>query len=57
MPSLALVEVDHLLRRHTGNESFDAVLDQVRRGALTVEDLTAEDYERVRDLLTTYADL
>ena len=57
MPSPVLVEVDHLLRRFTGNESFDAVLDQVRRGALAMEDLTAEDYERVRELLTTYADL
>jgi predicted nucleic acid-binding protein len=29
----------------------------VQRGALVVEDLTAEDYERIRELLKTYADL
>jgi predicted nucleic acid-binding protein len=29
----------------------------VRPGALAIEDLTAEDYERVREVLTTYADL
>ncbi|MBS1886179.1 MAG: PIN domain-containing protein [Actinobacteria bacterium] len=57
VPSPVLVEVDHLLRRYTENESFRAVLDQVRRGALVIEDLTGEDYERVRALLQTYADL
>ncbi len=57
VPSPVLVEVDHLLRRYAENESFGAVLDQVRRGALAIEDLTAEDYERVRELLATYADL
>jgi predicted nucleic acid-binding protein len=39
------------------NESFGAVLDQVRRGALVIEDLTKEDYERISELLQTYADL
>jgi uncharacterized protein len=29
----------------------------VRRSALVIEDLTREDYERVRELLQTYADL
>ena len=33
------------------------MLDQVRRSALVIEDLTGEDYERVRELLQTYADL
>ena len=57
VPSSVLVEVDHLLRRYTQNDSFIAVLDQVRRGALVVEDLTTADYERAAELLTTYADL
>jgi predicted nucleic acid-binding protein len=52
-----LVEVDHLLRRYTQNESFSAVLDQVRRGALVIADLVATDYERIDELLRTYADL
>jgi hypothetical protein len=57
VPSPVLVEVDHLLRRYAGNESFGAVLEQVRRGALAIEDLTARDYERVGELLQIYADL
>lgn len=57
VPSPVLVEIDHLLRRYTQNESFSAVLDQVRRGALVIEDLIAADYDRAGELLQTYADL
>ncbi|HEX5762778.1 MAG TPA: PIN domain-containing protein [Solirubrobacterales bacterium] len=57
VPSPVLVEVDHLLRRYTQDESFSAVLDQVQRGALVVEDLAATDYERAAELMRTYADL
>jgi predicted nucleic acid-binding protein len=57
VPSPVLVEVDHLLRRYTQNESFGTVLDQVRSGALLIEDLVAADYERAGELLQTYADL
>jgi uncharacterized protein len=52
-----LVEVDHLLGRYAGDESFVTVLDQVHRGALHVEDLVASDYKRATELLRTYADL
>jgi predicted nucleic acid-binding protein len=51
------VEVDHFLGRFAGEQAFVAVLDQVRRGAFQIEDLTANDYERAVDLLRTYADL
>jgi len=57
IPSPVLVEVDHFLGRFAGEQAFIAVLDQVRRGAFQVEDLTASDYERAVDLLRTYADL
>lgn len=57
VPSPVLVEVDHLLRRYTKNESFSTVIDQVGRGALVIEDLVAADYERAAVLLQTYADL
>jgi predicted nucleic acid-binding protein len=57
VPSPVLVEIDHLLRRYTQNESFSAALDQVRRGALVIEDLIAADYDRAGELLQTYADL
>lgn len=53
LPSPVLLEVDHLLRRYTQTDSFVAVLDQVQRGALVIEDLTAADYERAAELLTT----
>lgn len=33
------------------------MLDQARRGALVIEDLVAQDYERVEELLGTYDDL
>ena len=33
------------------------MLDQVRRGALVIEDLSASDYDRAAALLQTYADL
>jgi uncharacterized protein len=34
VPSPVLVEVDHLLRRYAGDDSFGTVLDQVKTGAL-----------------------
>lgn len=34
-----------------------ALLTDVQRGAFDVEDLTGADYERIAELLTTYADL
>ncbi|MBW8060691.1 MAG: PIN domain-containing protein [Solirubrobacterales bacterium] len=57
IPSPVLVEVDHLLGEFAGEQAFVAVLDQVRCGAFVVEDLIARDYERVGELLRTYADL
>lgn len=33
------------------------MLDQVRTGALVIEDLVAQDYERGEELLHTYGDL
>jgi predicted nucleic acid-binding protein len=33
------------------------VLDQIRSGALVIEDLVAQDYERVDELLRAYGDL
>jgi hypothetical protein len=57
VPAPVLVEVDHLLGRYAGDESFVAVLDQVCSGALVIEDLIAGDYERAGELLQTYADL
>lgn len=55
VPAPVLAEVDYFLRGYTG--SFGKVLDQIRRRALIIEDLTTQDYGRIGELLRTYADL
>ncbi|MGD9733996.1 MAG: type II toxin-antitoxin system VapC family toxin [Solirubrobacterales bacterium] len=57
LPGPVLVEVDHLLRRELGADALAALLDTIKAGELEVEDLTAEDYGRVAELMRTYADL
>jgi uncharacterized protein len=57
IPAPVLVEADHFLTRHLGPEAFVALLGDIRRGAFDVEDLTGEDYDRISDLLSAYADL
>ncbi len=46
-----------MVSREFGQESFPAILGQIRTGALKVEDLIERDYERIEELLRTYADL
>jgi predicted nucleic acid-binding protein len=43
--------------RALGASAFPAVLEQIRAGVLEVEDLTDADYERIAELMRTYADL
>jgi uncharacterized protein len=57
LPAPVLVELDHLLGRELGADAFPALLDTIKAGELDVEDLTASDYERVGELMQTYADL
>jgi predicted nucleic acid-binding protein len=57
VPAPVLVEADHFLTRYIGPEAFIALLDEVHRGALAVEDLDDADYVRAAELLRTYADL
>lgn len=56
VPSPVLTEVDWLCGSTPGAR-FSVVLDQLRSGALEVEDPIESDYDRIADLLTTYADL
>ena len=56
VPAPVLSEVDWLCGRLSRNR-FSLILDQIDTGALVVEDLLHEDYRRVGNLLTTYADL
>jgi uncharacterized protein len=57
VPAPVLVELDHLLSRELGATAFPALLDAIKARELDVEDLTASDYERVGELMRTYADL
>lgn len=53
-PAPVLVEVDHHLR---GSRSWFRLLEDIQRGALEVEDLMTDDYHRVGELMSVYADL
>ncbi len=57
MPAPVLVELDYLAARQRDRRAIDVMLDEVHGGAYQIEDLVAADYRRVRDLLSTYADL
>lgn len=56
IPAPVLVEVDYWIthRMHAG--VFVALLDNIGAGAFAVEDLTSDDYRRVRQLCDRYAD-
>jgi len=57
VPAPVLTELDYMLARELGVEAFPKVLDAIKAGELTVEDLTANDYDRAAELMRTYADL
>ncbi len=57
IPAPVLVELDYFLTRGFGAEPMVRVLADARSGAFTIESLTAGDYERVGELIATYADL
>jgi predicted nucleic acid-binding protein len=46
-----------MVSRELGPAAFPAIIDQIRTGVLAVEDLTDRDYERIGELMRTYADL
>ncbi|MEX2458199.1 MAG: PIN domain-containing protein [Actinomycetota bacterium] len=53
-PSPVLTEVDYLLRQRVGTGAMLAVIGSILAGGLIVEDLTADDYERVAELMDRY---
>jgi uncharacterized protein len=57
VPAPVLVEFDYLASRELGRDAFLMILEEIRRGAYHVEDLTGTDYQRVGEILRTYADL
>lgn len=56
IPSPVLVEVDYWARRHLGPPVFVRFLNDVNRGAYTINELETEDYGRIRELINRYAD-
>lgn len=57
VPAPTLVEVEYLLNRTSQVDTFVRFLADCRRGAFQIEELETADYERVGELLATYADL
>jgi predicted nucleic acid-binding protein len=57
IPAAILPELDYWFHKGMGPEALLALLDEVRRGIFRVEDLGADDYARVFELLETYMDL
>jgi len=56
IPAPVLVEVDYWTRKWLTAGVWVALLDDIDAGAFAVEDLTADDYRRVRQLCDRYAD-
>lgn len=56
VPAPVLVEVEYWTHRRLGAGAWRALLDDVDAGAFLIEDLTAADYRRVRELCDRYAD-
>ena len=57
LPSPILPEVDYWVAKYLGPGSMIALLRDIRAGAFTVEHLVADDYDRIVEVLDTYADL
>ena len=57
LPGPTLPEIDYLLRERVGPGASLALIDDITAGAFVVEDLTLEDYPRVRDLMDRYDDI
>lgn len=56
VPAPVLVEVDYWIHTRLHPGVLVALLDDIIEGAYVVEDLTPEDYRRVRELCDRYAD-
>jgi predicted nucleic acid-binding protein len=57
LPSPILPEVDYFVAERLGVGAMVALLHDVERGAYLVQDLVAEDYVRVAELMDRYSDL
>ena len=57
IPSPVLPELDYWCNAKGFPRAFDEVLRNVRRGALLVEQVVDDDYERILELRSQYRDL
>lgn len=57
VPAPVVVELEWMITSRVGRDEFDEFLDDVERGAVRIESLSAQDYARVRVLLRQYGDL
>lgn len=56
IPSPVLPELDYLVSTRLGVGPMVMLLDDIERGAYAVEDLLADDYPRIRQLIDQYDD-
>lgn len=56
VPTLVVAEVGYLLGRAGGSRIESAFLRSIAQQTITVVDLELDDYERMADLVDTYAD-
>jgi predicted nucleic acid-binding protein len=57
IPAPILPELDYWFDKGMGPDALVALLDEIGRGVFRIEELDANDYRRVQELLETYADL
>ena len=57
IPSVALGEIDYLLRVRLGTRALMQFLSDVEKGAFEIEAVTSEDLRRCRSLIMKYANL
>jgi hypothetical protein len=57
VPAPVLVEFDYFAARELDRRAVTTMIEEIRHGNYRVEDLTDSDYQRVGELLATYADL
>ena len=55
--ALVVAEAAYLIDRQLGPHAEATLYDSILQGALHVEDLGRADWERIRELVVTYADL
>lgn len=56
IPSPVLVELDYWIHERLHPGVFVTLLDDIARGAFTVAEVSPQDYPRIRELCSRYAD-